>query len=107
VAWLARAEAEWSRLQGETDPVPWKTALTAFGYGYPYEEARSRWRLAETLVATGRRDEPSLMSARPTPPPSSCARHLSRTRSKGWFAGPGSTSHWQRQPPLDQQASTR
>ena len=57
VAWLARAEAEWSRLQGEADPRPWQAALEAFGYGYPYEEARSRWRLAETFVEAGRRDE--------------------------------------------------
>jgi DNA-binding CsgD family transcriptional regulator len=59
VAWLARAEAEWSRLQAEADPAPWETALKAFSYGYPYEEARTRWRLAETLVASGRRDEAS------------------------------------------------
>ena len=57
VAWLARAEAEWSRLQAEADPAPWEAALKAFGYGYPYEEARTRWRLAETLVEAGRRDE--------------------------------------------------
>ena len=57
VAWLARAEAEWSRLQAEADPAPWEATLKAFGYGYPYEEARTRWRLAETLVEAGRRDE--------------------------------------------------
>ncbi len=56
-AWLARAEAEWWRLQGEVDPAPWEGALKAFAYGYPYEEARCRWRLAEMLVGAGRREE--------------------------------------------------
>jgi DNA-binding NarL/FixJ family response regulator len=57
VAWLARAEAEWARLEGRTDPERWATAAEAFGYGYVYEEARSRRRLAEALLAAGRRDE--------------------------------------------------
>lgn len=55
--WLARAEAEWSRLQGPSDPERWQAALDIFGYGYPYEEARCRWRLAEALLAADRRDE--------------------------------------------------
>ena len=57
LAWLARAEAEWSRLRGPADPEPWRAALTRFGYGYPYEEARCRWRLAEALLALDRREE--------------------------------------------------
>ena len=57
VAWLARAEAEWARLQGATDPEPWRAAVAAFDYGYRYEVARSRWRLAEALVAGDHRDE--------------------------------------------------
>ena len=56
-AWLARAEAEWARLEGRSDPDLWTTAAEAFGYGYVYEEARCRWRLAEALLAVGRRDE--------------------------------------------------
>jgi len=56
IAWLARAEAEWTRLTGESDPERWRVAADAFAYGYVYEEARSRWRLAESLVATGARD---------------------------------------------------
>ena len=56
-AWLARVEAEWSRLNGSTDPAPWEAAATAFGYGYDYEVARCRWRLAETLLAADRREE--------------------------------------------------
>jgi len=58
-AWMARVEAEWSRLQGKGDPAPWQQSLEAFGYGYPYEEARTGWRLAEALVEAGRRDEAS------------------------------------------------
>ncbi|HEV7655393.1 MAG TPA: AAA family ATPase [Mycobacteriales bacterium] len=58
-AWLARAEAEWSRLEGPSDPAKWRAALEVFGYGYPYEEARCRWRLAEALLGADRRDEAS------------------------------------------------
>ena len=57
VAWLARAEAEWARLEGRADPDLWTAAAEAFSYGYVYEEARSRWRLAEALLAAGRREE--------------------------------------------------
>jgi DNA-binding CsgD family transcriptional regulator len=56
-AWLARAEAEWARAQGFDDPEPWRASVSAFDYGYPYEVARSRWRLAEALVATDERGE--------------------------------------------------
>jgi DNA-binding CsgD family transcriptional regulator len=55
--WLARAEAEWSRLCGPSDPDRWRTALEIFGYGYQYEQARCRWRLAEALLGADRRDE--------------------------------------------------
>lgn len=57
IAWLARAEAEWERLEGSNDPERWATAAEAFTYGYVYEEARCRWRLAEALLAAGQRDE--------------------------------------------------
>jgi DNA-binding CsgD family transcriptional regulator len=57
LAWLERAEAEWTRLQGRSDPDRWAASAEAFGYGYVYEEARSRWRLAEALLLDGRRDE--------------------------------------------------
>jgi DNA-binding CsgD family transcriptional regulator len=59
LAWLARAEAEWSRLSGPSDPDKWRVALDIFGYGYPYEQARCRWRLAEALLGADRRDEAS------------------------------------------------
>jgi DNA-binding CsgD family transcriptional regulator len=57
VAWLARAEAEWTRVEGRPDPARWSAAADAFGYGYLYEEARCRWRLAEALLGDGRRQE--------------------------------------------------
>jgi DNA-binding CsgD family transcriptional regulator len=59
LGWLARAEAEWSRLRGCADPDVWAASVEAFSYGYVYEEARSRWRLAETLLSSGRREEAS------------------------------------------------
>jgi len=56
-AWLARAEAEWLRAQGDNDPEAWAAVLTTFGPAFVYETARSRWRLAEALLEAGRRDE--------------------------------------------------
>ena len=56
-AWLAKAEAEWTRLQGHSDPRAWQAAVEAFSYGYVYEVARCRWRLAEALLVSGRRNE--------------------------------------------------
>ena len=55
-AWLARVEAEWSRLTGSNDPAPWQVAVAAFDFGYDYEVARCQWRLAEVLLATDDRD---------------------------------------------------
>jgi DNA-binding CsgD family transcriptional regulator len=55
--WLARAEAEWRRAQGENDPAAWQAVVDAFGPDFVYETARSRWRLAEALAEAGRRDE--------------------------------------------------
>src|SRR4029453_7404836 len=52
-----RAEAEWTRVEGRSDPARWAAAPHAVGYGYLYEEARCRWRLAEALLGEGRRDE--------------------------------------------------
>ena len=55
--WLARAEAEYQRAAGDNDPRAWQAVLDAFGPGYAYETARTRWRLAEALAEAGRRDE--------------------------------------------------
>jgi DNA-binding CsgD family transcriptional regulator len=57
LAWLARAEAEESRLRGENDPELWRAAVAGFGYGAVYEQAMCRWRLGEALLAAERRDE--------------------------------------------------
>jgi DNA-binding CsgD family transcriptional regulator len=50
-AWQARVEAEAARLAGRAEPALWRSAVAAFGYGHVYEQARSRWRLAEALLA--------------------------------------------------------
>src|SRR5215470_8407247 len=56
-AWLARAEAEWLRGQGDNDPAAWRAVLETFGPAFVYEAARSRWRLAGALLEAGHRDE--------------------------------------------------
>ena len=56
-AWLARAEAEASRLRGASDPELWRAAVAGFGYGAVYEQAICRWRLGQALLAAGRREE--------------------------------------------------
>jgi DNA-binding CsgD family transcriptional regulator/tetratricopeptide (TPR) repeat protein len=53
---LAKAEAEWTRLQGHSDPKAWQAAIDAFSYGHVYEVARCQWRLAEALLSTGDRE---------------------------------------------------
>jgi DNA-binding NarL/FixJ family response regulator len=55
--WLARAEADYQRAAGNNSPQAWQAVLDAFGPGYCYEIARTRWRLAEALAEAGRRDE--------------------------------------------------
>ncbi|HEV2778581.1 MAG TPA: AAA family ATPase [Actinophytocola sp.] len=56
-AWLARAEAEASRLRGNSDPELWQAAVDGFDWGAVYEQAICRWRLAEALLGVDRRDE--------------------------------------------------
>lgn len=56
-AWLARAQAEGSRLRGKSDPDLWQAAVDAFGFGAVYEQAICRWHLGEALLAADRRDE--------------------------------------------------
>ncbi len=54
-AWLARAEAEATRLAGRPDLDAFRATLVAFeGYGHRYETARSRAQLARTLLVTRR-----------------------------------------------------
>ena len=54
-AWLAKAEAEWTRLQGDVDVTRWQAAVEAFDYGCMYEVACCQWRLAEALLGAGDR----------------------------------------------------
>ena len=55
-AWLLRAEAEYSRVAGASDVDLWQRTTEEFGYGHRYEQARSRWRLAEALLSADQRD---------------------------------------------------
>ncbi|HEU5419588.1 MAG TPA: AAA family ATPase [Streptosporangiaceae bacterium] len=57
LGWLARAEAECRRAEGENDPAAWQAVLDAFGPGFVYDAARARWRLAEALAEAGKREE--------------------------------------------------
>ncbi|MCT9007202.1 helix-turn-helix transcriptional regulator [Streptomyces rhizosphaerihabitans] len=57
LAWLARAEAEGVRAATGPEVDAWDRAVTAFGYGDPYELARCRRRLAEALLTADRREE--------------------------------------------------
>jgi DNA-binding CsgD family transcriptional regulator len=53
--WLARAEAEYRRAQGQNDPDAWRAVLDAFGPAFVYDTARTQWRLAEALAEAGDR----------------------------------------------------
>jgi DNA-binding NarL/FixJ family response regulator len=52
----AKAEAEWTRLEGRSDPARWQAAVEAFSYGNVYAVARCQWRLVEALAAAGNRE---------------------------------------------------
>ena len=56
-AWLARAEAEWRRAAGDNSAQAWETVIDTFDPDFVYEAARARWRLAEALAETGRRED--------------------------------------------------
>ncbi|MFC5218521.1 helix-turn-helix transcriptional regulator [Streptomyces coerulescens] len=56
MAWLARAEAEWTRAVGGPDAAAWGKAVAAFDYGDDYERARCRLRHAEALLAADDRE---------------------------------------------------
>jgi DNA-binding CsgD family transcriptional regulator len=56
-AWVARADAELSRLRGPNDPARWQAVVDAFDYGAVYDQVVCRWRLAEALLAADRREE--------------------------------------------------
>ncbi len=50
-AWCARLEAELGRLRGSGSPEAWQQVVELFGYGHVFEQARSRFRLAQALLA--------------------------------------------------------
>ncbi|MCU1595282.1 MAG: LuxR family transcriptional regulator, partial [Frankiales bacterium] len=54
-AWLLRCTAELSRARGASSVDAWRAVVAEFDYGYVYEVARARWRLAEALVGAGDR----------------------------------------------------
>ncbi|MDC0769798.1 helix-turn-helix transcriptional regulator [Streptomyces sp. HD] len=56
MAWLARAEAEWTRAVTGPDARAWAEAVEAFEHGDEYERARCRLRLAEALLAADDRE---------------------------------------------------
>jgi DNA-binding CsgD family transcriptional regulator len=64
-AWLAKAEAKATRLEGRSDPKAWQAAVEAFSFGHVYEVARCRWRLAEALLTAGERER-ATVAARAT-----------------------------------------
>lgn len=53
-AWLARAEAEWTRAVSGPDAAAWEKKVAAFANGDVYELARVRLGYAEALSADGR-----------------------------------------------------
>jgi hypothetical protein len=53
----AKAEPEWTRLKGRSDPARWQAAVEAFSSGNVYAGARCQWRLAEALAAAGDREQ--------------------------------------------------
>jgi DNA-binding CsgD family transcriptional regulator/tetratricopeptide (TPR) repeat protein len=53
----AKAEAEWTRLEGRSDPARWRAAVDAFSYGHVYAVARCQWRLAAALAGAGDREQ--------------------------------------------------
>jgi DNA-binding CsgD family transcriptional regulator/tetratricopeptide (TPR) repeat protein len=55
--WHAKADAEWTRLQGHSDPARWQKAVDAFSFGHVYAVARCQWRLAEALLGAGDREQ--------------------------------------------------
>lgn len=62
-AWLARVRAEHARAHGAAEPALWAATVEEFGYGHAYEQARSRWRWAEALLAAGDRAGASVQAA--------------------------------------------
>jgi DNA-binding CsgD family transcriptional regulator len=55
-AWLLTAEALWSRVEGEAEPMLWAEAAAAWdSLDWPYDAALTRWREAEAHLMAGDR----------------------------------------------------
>jgi len=67
-SWLLRCTAELSRARGVPDADLWRAVVDELGYGYVYEQARARMRLAEALLVGGEREAATehLVEARAT-----------------------------------------
>ena len=64
LAWLERLQAEERRLTGSDTSQDWQATVDAFArFGMAYELARSRWRLAQRLLAEGARDDARMQVA--------------------------------------------
>ncbi|NUR88531.1 MAG: response regulator transcription factor, partial [Nonomuraea sp.] len=46
----------WQRVHGRLDVELWRKVVAAVDFGFVYEVARARWRLAEALLAAGERE---------------------------------------------------
>jgi DNA-binding NarL/FixJ family response regulator len=56
-ATFTKMEAEWTRLEGRSDPARSRAAVDAFSFGFVYEVACCQWRLAQALLGVGKREE--------------------------------------------------
>jgi DNA-binding CsgD family transcriptional regulator len=64
-AWSGTCEAEWTRLEGASDPTAWASAATAWeDLSLPYPAAYARYREAEALIAARDRAAASVALAR-------------------------------------------
>ena len=87
----AKAEVEWTRLQGRSDPARWQAAVDAFAFGHVYAVARCQWRLAEALLGAGDREPQSPRPRPPTRPPCDLPPSRCGRRWRRWPAVAAST----------------
>ena len=82
----AKAEAEWTRLQGRSDPTRWQAAVDAFSFGHVYAVARCQWRLAEALAGAGDREQATTAARGRMRPRPGSGRRPCRRRWRHWPA---------------------
>lgn len=75
---LLAIEAEWSRVDGQSDPERWASSAQAWeALGYPWPAAYARWRQAEALLARGAsRDDAAAALAKAWTPAGEFGMHL-------------------------------